>query len=201
MRLFLLISTLVISSCTTQHVIDINQYPDFDSQTITQSNLPEFKVGKIPDLTYCQADFSCASSSISTVLKRKFGIKISELEVMSGLLNNGEKDIIAERHGFSLLDMKLYVDNLGYQGNGFMLDRKDFIQIFKGSDQVTKFPIIIPLNYTGIRRFAVLSGGNTVYALIDDPAYGRYKIKHADFFGILDEEIIFTIKKSPVPAS
>ena len=121
MRLFLLISTLVISSCTTQHVLDINQYPDFDYQTITAPQ-PRLKTGKIPDLTACQLDWSCTSSSISTILNRKFEINKSETDVLSGLHKHGKGALIAERKGFSLLDMKLYVESLGYQGNGFMLD-------------------------------------------------------------------------------
>ena len=57
------------------------------------------------------------------------------------------------------------------------------------------------VNYIEGRRVVVLSGGDTRYAYIDDPAFGRYKIEHTDFFGILDEEIVLFIDKAPAPES
>jgi uncharacterized protein len=195
MRLFLVISTLVISACTTHTVLDTSQYPDFDYQMITSFH-PRLQTGEIPKLTACQFDWSCTSSSISTVLNRKFGDIKLEIDVMSGLFNHGSKALIDEREGFSLLDMKQYVESLGYQGNGVMLDRAGFIELFTAPEHRNALPAIILVNYANKKRVVVLSGGNTHYVFIDDPAFGRYKIDFFEFLSILDEEVVFIIDKA-----
>ncbi len=74
-------------------------------------------------------------------------------------------DIVRIRQGFSLLDLKRYVDGLGYQGIG--------LGKLTIADLVEKAPIIVPVNLQGFAHFAVFRGATDREVILADPAYGN----------------------------
>lgn len=73
--------------------------------------------------------------------------------------------LIQQREGFSLLDIKRYVDSIGYQGVGMAeLEIDDLIKMA---------PIMTPINLYGYNHFVIFRGvaGNRV--LLADPAWGN----------------------------
>ncbi|HIP80135.1 MAG TPA: peptidase C39, partial [Kiloniellaceae bacterium] len=74
-------------------------------------------------------------------------------------------NLLRLRHGFSLFDLKRYVDARGYLGIGFgQMELEDLIE---------KAPIMVPITSNGYKHFVVFRGqmGNRV--LLADPAYGN----------------------------
>lgn len=116
-----------------------------------------------------QWELSCAAAALATILRYQHGIPATERSVALGMLSRKEylsnPDLLRIRQGFSLLDLKRYVDNLGYEGLGLgQLTFKDLIE---------HAPIIVPVNLNGYPHFVVFRGATTNSVLIADPAFGN----------------------------
>lgn len=116
-----------------------------------------------------QWELSCASAALATILRYQHGVPVSERIVALGLINRPEyfarPDLIKIRQGFSLLDLKRYVDSIGYQGVG--LGKLDL------DDLRAHAPIIVPVNLQGYPHFVVFRGATQHEVLLADPAFGN----------------------------
>ena len=67
-----------------------------------------------------QWELSCAAAALATILRYQHGIPATEHSVALGMISRTEylsnPEILRIRQGFSLFDLKRYVDNLGYEG-------------------------------------------------------------------------------------
>ena len=116
-----------------------------------------------------QWELSCASAALATILRYQHGFPATERLVALGMINRNEylsnPDLLRIRQGFSLLDMKRFVDKLGYQGEGFgQLSFQDLIE---------RAPIIVPVNLQGFPHFVVFRGATSSQVLLADPAFGN----------------------------
>ncbi|MCS7267840.1 MAG: C39 family peptidase [Geminicoccaceae bacterium] len=114
-------------------------------------------------------DISCGAAALATILTFQHGDPVSEREVALGLIDRPEyleqPEIVRIRQGFSLLDLKRFVDARGYEGIGFGRMKLD--------DLVAKAPVIVPVSINDYNHFVVFRGrfGNRV--LLADPAFGN----------------------------
>jgi predicted double-glycine peptidase len=117
-------------------------------------------------------DFSCGSAAVATLLTHQYGIKTPEDIPFKAMWEAGDKAKI-KKAGFSMLDMKLYLQKNGYKVEGYKLSLQDFGTL--------KQPGIVLLNLDGYRHFVVLKGieGDTV--LIGDPVRGLNKYSLTNF--------------------
>ena len=122
-------------------------------------------------------DLSCGAAALATVLNFQHGDPVSEREVAMGLMSRREylenPMLVNLRQGFSLLDLKRFVDARGYEGVG--LGRLTFEHL------VTRAPMIVPINTYGYQHFVVFRGtlGNRV--LLADPAFGNRTMLRSAF--------------------
>ena len=65
-----------------------------------------------------QYDFSCGSAALATLLTHHYGRTTTEQQVFIDMFNTGDQAKI-RKEGFSLLDMKRYLANHGFQADGF----------------------------------------------------------------------------------
>ena len=73
--------------------------------------------------------------------------------------------LVQARQGYSLLDLKRYVDSRGYKGIGYgKMSLEDLID---------RAPVIVPIDANGYKHFVIFRGvaGNRV--LLADPAWGN----------------------------
>lgn len=116
-----------------------------------------------------QWDLSCAAAALATILRYQFGEPVTERSVALGLIQREEyianPNLVRIRQGFSLLDLKRYVDGIGYKGVG--LGQMEY------EDLLERAPTIVPVNLQGFPHFVIFRGatGNTV--LLADPAFGN----------------------------
>ena len=114
-------------------------------------------------------DLSCGAAALATLLNYQHGHSVTEKEVAVGLIQREEyvqnPSIVNTRQGFSLLDLKRYVDGLGYEGIG--LGRITF------RDLTERAPVIVPVNFYGYNHFVVFRGAVGDQVLLADPAWGN----------------------------
>jgi len=116
-----------------------------------------------------QWELSCAAAALATILRYQHGLPATERSIALGMINRKEylsnPDLLRIRQGFSLLDLKRYVDNLGYEGQG--LGQLTF------QDLIKRAPIIVPVILQGYPHFVVFRGATSNSVLIADPAFGN----------------------------
>jgi uncharacterized protein len=124
-----------------------------------------------------QWDLSCGAAALATLLNYQHGDPISEKEIAKGLIKRkeyiSEPLLVRARHGFSLLDLKRYVDQRDYKGIGYgQLTIEDLIE---------RAPIMVPVNFHGYNHFVVFRGMRGNRVLLADPAFGNRTMLAAKF--------------------
>jgi len=124
-----------------------------------------------------QWDLSCGAAALATILNYQHGDPVSERNIAIGMMGREEyiknPAIVNYRQGFSLLDLKRFVDQRGYNGVG--LGQLDF------DDLVDFAPIIVPIATHGYQHFVVFRGVLKGRVLLADPAFGNRTLSRARF--------------------
>jgi predicted double-glycine peptidase len=114
-------------------------------------------------------DLSCGAAALATLLRYEFGESVTEKEVAHGLMRRGEyvenPKLVQIREGFSLLDLKRYVQARGYKGLGFGQ--------FEFNDLIERAPVMVPVNALGYNHFVIFRGVKGNRVLLADPAWGN----------------------------
>jgi uncharacterized protein len=122
-------------------------------------------------------DLSCGAAALATILKYQYGDPVSEKDIARALMSRREyienPELVRVRQGFSLLDLKRYLDSHGYRGIGY--GKLTF------ADLVKKAPILVPINFVGYNHFVVFRGIMKDRVLLADPAWGNRTMLRDDF--------------------
>jgi predicted double-glycine peptidase len=118
-------------------------------------------------------DISCGAAALTTLLNYQHGEHLTEKEVARGLFKREEylinPQLVQAHEGFTLLDLKRYSDQRGYQGVALgKLELKDIIE---------RAPIMVALNIHGYNHFVVFRGIKSDRVLLADPAWGNRTMK------------------------
>lgn len=115
-------------------------------------------------------DLSCGAAALATLLTYQHGDPVSEQEVARGLIQRQEylanPELLIFNQGFSLLDLKRYVERRGYEGISY--GKMEF------GDLVERAPIMTPVSFNGYNHFVIFRGvvGDNRVLLVD-PAWGN----------------------------
>jgi hypothetical protein len=110
-----------------------------------------------------QYDFSCGSAALATLLRHHYDRDVTERQVFESMFATGDQEQI-QRVGFSLLDMKRYLDTHGIRGDGFRLTLDQLAE--------SRSPAVVLVNHDGYRHFVVFKGVDETNVLVGDPALG-----------------------------
>lgn len=119
-----------------------------------------------------QRDFSCGSAALATLLKFHYDKDTNEQEVLNAMFESGDKEKIRSQ-GFSLLDMKKYLESTGLDANGYRASLDKLVQV--------GVPAIALINSRGYLHFVVVKGVNEKMVLVGDPALGKRIMDRAEF--------------------
>jgi predicted double-glycine peptidase len=132
-------------------------------------------------------DYSCGSAALATLLDFSLGEKLSERQVIQGLLEYGDSARIQRRRAFSLLDMKKFVTVLGYQGRGYRADLDDL--------KTLKTPCIVPIKIFKYRHFAVFRGVAQGHVFLTDPWRGDISFTLDEFKQRWYRHVLFMVSR------
>lgn len=108
-------------------------------------------------------DFSCGSAAVATLLSFHYDLPTTEEEVFREMFEAGDQRQI-QRAGFSMLDMKSFLDRRGFRSDGFQMTLEKFAEI--------GVPGITLTNTNGYTHFVVVKGIDDSRVLVGDPARG-----------------------------
>ena len=128
-------------------------------------------------------DYSCGAASLATLLNFQHGDPVTEREIALGLMDRTEYVenplIVNLRQGFSMADLKLYVDARGYNGRG--IGRLDLDGL------VERAPAMVPIMVNGSSHFVVFRGRRGNRVLLADPLFGNRTMTIDQFLGAWPE--------------
>jgi predicted double-glycine peptidase len=114
-------------------------------------------------------DLSCGAAALATLLTFQHGDPVTEKEIAEQLIRDPEyladPLLVRERQGFSLLDLKRYVEQRDYLGIAYgRLELGDLTDLA---------PLLVAIRTHGYNHFVVFRGtiGNRV--ALADPAFGN----------------------------
>ncbi|WP_282038486.1 C39 family peptidase [Halomonas alimentaria] len=152
--------------------------------TLVQKDVQSIRERRYENLVEQRTDFSCGAASLATILKYAYQQpEVTEETVLAGMLEVSDPQVVLER-GFSLLDLKNYVETLGYRGRGYEVAPETL-------DEVS-IPVIVLLDLQGYKHFVVMkkASGDRVY--VGDPALGN-RVMERDEFMASWNNIIFAV--------
>lgn len=131
---------------------------------------------------------SCAAAALATVLTFSLNYPVPEKVIVEGMLRSTDPIKVKQRRGFSLLDMKRFVENHGFKGVGY----KDLTI----EELLTLQSPIVPINFHGNPHFVVVRGLNADGDLhLADPAFGNYAVSLDDFQATWKAGIGFVVER------
>ena len=131
-----------------------------------------------------QHDFSCGSAALATLLTYHFERPTTEKDAFLAMYEMGDKEKI-NREGFSLFEMKQYLESLGYRADGFRV----------GLDKVERvgMPVIALIEWQSYKHFVVIKGIRDGHVLVGDPSRGLRIMTIEEFKGYWIDGIVFAI--------
>jgi predicted double-glycine peptidase len=131
-----------------------------------------------------QYDFSCGSAAVATLLSYQYDDPVSEQAVFRAMWANGNQAKI-HSEGFSLLDIKHYLEMRGYVANGYKVPLDKLAK--------TRVPAIVLISDRGYNHFVVVKGLYDGRVLLGDPSRGARSVPRARFQHMLENPIVFVI--------
>lgn len=148
---------------------------------------PRIKVASMAERQFTavvrqQYDFSCGSAALATLLTYHYDRPTSETDAFQAMWDVGDKERIREL-GFSLLEMKNYLESIDLKADGFRLtlDRVQEIGV----------PGIALIDVRGYRHFVVIKGVTEQTVLIGDPSAGVHSMPRHTFEERWDGIVLF----------
>ncbi|WP_298270887.1 C39 family peptidase [Geobacter sp.] len=136
-----------------------------------------------------QNDFSCGSAALATLLTYHYEDKVSEQQVFDAMFDAGDQERI-RREGFSMLDMKKYLEANGYGANGYKIDLPKLAKI--------GVPAIALINHNGYKHFVVVKGVTAKEVLLGDPSLGTRTVQRPEFEKMWNGLVFIVLNKKNV---
>ncbi len=137
---------------------------------------------KFATVVHQQFDFSCGSAAVATLLSYHYEMPTTETDAFEAMWAVGNQDRIREL-GFSLLEMKRYIETLGLKADGFQLTMERIEEI--------GVPGIALISTKGYRHFVVVKGMTEKKVLLGDPSKGLLSVSRERFEEEWDGVILF----------
>ncbi len=139
---------------------------------IYHKNIVSLREAKFTNLITQQTDFSCGAAALATILRHVYGRDLGEADVLTGMMRIANPEVVKEQ-GFSLLDIKNYVETIGLRGRGYRLTAEQLAQV--------KIPVIVLLDIKGYKHFVVVKKTTPEKVYIADPALGNKVMTREEF--------------------
>ncbi|MFW6177947.1 MAG: C39 family peptidase [Desulfohalobiaceae bacterium] len=132
-----------------------------------------------------ELDYSCGAAALATLLNYHLGEQLTEEQVIHGLFNYGDVQAIQERRAFSMLDMKRFVDALGYDGQGYRAEMEDLEDL--------EAPVVLPIELYGYQHFVVYRGMHDGRVFLADPWMGHTIYSKKAFQEMWYKQVLFMV--------
>ncbi|QJI29309.1 C39 family peptidase [Pseudomonas sp. ADAK18] len=127
---------------------------------------------RFANLVEQKTDFSCGAAALATILRQAYWMDVDEDHVIKGMLVNADQDLVRTQ-GFSMLDMKRYLESIGMRARGYRIGPDTLITV--------KIPVVVLLEIRGYKHFVVMQRADKDWVYIGDPVLGHKRYSKDDF--------------------
>ncbi len=197
--LVILVGFLIVVLGLVNPYVPIQEVPDNELRVVSGTevtpvtfhqglkNQAEFNNAHIVKQQY---DYSCGSAALATLLNYYLGEQLTEKQIIAALIEYGDKQQIEKLRAFSLLDMKRFVEKLGYKGTGYKAEIEDLKTLGK--------PCIVPVEIFGYSHFCVFRGIFQDHVFLADPYLGNVSYSVADFRKMWQRNVAFVVTNGEI---
>ena len=178
--LFILLTQLFVSSLNASPIRMHAGNVYFNSDV---KNLFQLRWNK---LTRQGWDMSCGAAALSTLLTYHNKKPFSEMAITLSILKNSDPVLVRSRGGFSLFDLKRFVNAIGLEGLGYGDMTLDDLDVFS-------IPAILPVRIKEFDHFVIFRKrlGNKI--LVGDPAFGNISFSADVFLKMWKSKVAFYV--------
>lgn len=169
MRIFALACLLCVSSAIEAAQLPLSVLP---GGGLVYKPIQSVRERKFEDLVQQKTDFSCGAASLATILRQAYWLDVDEEQVIEGMLAHSDQDLVRVQ-GFSMLDMKRYVESLGMRARGYRVAQETLSDI--------RIPVVVLMDIRGYKHFVVMQRVHQGWVYIGDPVLGHKRYKVEDF--------------------
>lgn len=147
-------------------------------------NVESMHEARFSNVVRQKTDYSCGAAALATILRHAYHLDADEHTVIQGMLGVSDPELVAQR-GFSLLDIKRYIESLGMRGRGYRVseDRMRSLRV----------PGLVLMDVRGFRHFVVLKQVVNDYVEIADPILGNRSVPVEEFLEAWPSRAVFVV--------
>ena len=134
-----------------------------------------------------QYDYSCGSAALATLLHHHYNRPVTEGQIFKAMYEVGDQEKI-RKVGFSLLDMKTYLESQGFKADGYRVSIEQLEKL--------RTPSITVVQVGTYKHFVVIKGAKDGKILVGDPAQGLVTYSRKEFADMWNG-VIFRINNVP----
>lgn len=127
---------------------------------------------RFSNLVQQKTDFSCGAAALATILREAYRFDVDETFVINGMLAGADHELVRNQ-GFSMLDMKRYIEHLGMRARGYRVPMEGLERL--------RVPVIVLQEVRGYKHFVVLQRTEDDWVYIGDPVLGHKRYGIDDF--------------------
>jgi predicted double-glycine peptidase len=169
MRIIALAFLLCLASLSEAAQMPLSVLP---GGAVVYKPIQSIRERKFADLVQQKTDFSCGAASLATILRQAYWLDVTEDQVIEGMLAKSDKDLVRTQ-GFSMLDMKRYVESIGLRARGYRVAPETLRTI--------RVPVVVLMDIRGYKHFVVMQKTEKDWVYIGDPVLGHKRFKFDDF--------------------
>lgn len=148
------------------------------------SSVESMQEGRYRNLVRQHTDYSCGAAALATILRYAYHLKVDETQVIDGMMGIADVQLVKQR-GFSMLDIKHYVESLGMRGRGYRVDESRLRNL--------RVPALVLMDVRGFRHFVVLKQVRNEVVELADPMLGNRQMSLADFIKAWPSHAVFVV--------
>ena len=127
---------------------------------------------RFANLVQQKTDFSCGAAALGTILKQAYWLDVDEAHIIEGMLAHSDQDTVRVQ-GFSMLDMKRYVESLGMRARGYRIPPESLKSV--------SVPVVVLMDIRGYKHFVVMQRADDNWVYVGDPVLGNKRYAFDDF--------------------
>ncbi|MBE2210847.1 MAG: C39 family peptidase [Xanthomonadaceae bacterium] len=182
---FVILMAMVFMAAALPARADGNQFAGvLPNGPVLTKNVESMQAARYRNLVRQQTDYSCGAASLATILRYAYGLNVDETTVIEGMMGVADPAVVQER-GFSLLDIKRYVETLGMRGRGYRVDEERLGTL--------RVPGLILMDVAGFRHFVVLKRIDDGLVEVGDPILGNRRIPMKEFLEAWPSRAVFVV--------
>ncbi len=178
------LAALLLQAVPVAHAAEVQFAGILPDGSLLGVNVESMREARFRHLVRQHTDYSCGAAALATVLKYAYRLDVDEATVIEGMMGLSDSTTVQAR-GFSLLDIKRYVESLGMRGRGYRVDADKLRDL--------RVPGLVLMDVRGFRHFVVLKQVTDDIVEIADPILGNRSVPMPEFLDSWPSRAIFIV--------